>query len=693
MELHDMSVELFLEIGTEEIPASFLTPAMLDLERLMRKELESARIRFGAMRTFATPRRLAIAVTEVALEQERRELTVTGPSVKVAFDSQGKPTKAALGFARANGVDASELSRMETDKGAYLFISRIAEGRPTADLMPEILPRVIGGILFKKSMRWKDLDIRFARPIHWIVALFDGVVVPFSYVNIESDNLSRGHRFMAPDPFPVQGVESYLQEAERRFVIPDPQKRKEIIAREIERIAHAVGGELNRDEALLDEVACLAEDPSALCGSFNEKYLELPRELLITSMREHQRYFSLIDKEGKLLPRFITVSNTRVEDPAVVVRGNERVLSARLADAMFFWNEDRKVKLESRLDALKKVIYQADLGTSYEKVMRFRELAVGLAQQLDPAVKNLTDRAALLAKCDLETGMVYEFPELQGVMGREYARLEGEDPRVAKAIYEHYLPIQAGGELPTDNVGAFVSIADKIDTICGCFGVGLVPSGTADPYALRRSAIGILNIILDRGYRLSLKDLVGKSVGQLKTKLRRPASEVTGEVLEFIRLRFFNLLTAQGYSQDVVDAVLSASFDDAIDALERVKALMDLKERESFEPLAVAFKRVVNIIKRGVDKPIDQKLFEASCEVDLFETLQKVKDESGAQIQKGDYAVLLRTIASLRGPVDAFFDGVMVMAKEEKVRTNRLALLTSVARLFQGIADFSKIAD
>jgi glycyl-tRNA synthetase beta chain len=339
------------------------------------------------------------------------------------------------------------------------------------------------------------------------------------------------------------------------------------------------------------------------------------------------------------------------------------------------------------------VIYQADLGTSYEKVMRFRELAVGLAQQLDPAVKNLTDRAALLAKCDLETGMVYEFPELQGVMGREYARLEGEDPRVAKAIYEHYLPIQAGGELPTDNVGAFVSIADKIDTICGCFGVGLVPSGTADPYALRRSAIGILNIILDRGYRLSLKDLVGKSVGQLKTKLRRPASEVTGEVLEFIRLRFFNLLTAQGYSQDVVDAVLSASFDDAIDALERVKALMDLKERESFEPLAVAFKRVVNIIKRGVDKPIDQKLFEASCEVDLFETLQKVKDESGAQIQKGDYAVLLCTIASLRGPVDAFFDGVMVMAKEEKVRTNRLALLTSVARLFQGIADFSKIAD
>jgi glycyl-tRNA synthetase beta chain len=669
-----MSAELFLEIGTEEIPAGFLKPAMLDLERLMRKELETARIAFGGIRTFATPRRLAISVAGVATEQERQELTAAGPSVKVAFDEQGNPTKAAIGFARANGVEVSDLSRMETDKGTYVFISKVIEGRPTADLLPEILPRVIGAIPFRKSMRWKDLDTRFARPVHWIVALFEGLVVPFRFGNLEAGNISRGHRFMAPDPFPVQGVSSWLEEAERRFVIPDPEKRKAIIAREIERVAHATGGELNADEELLDEVACLVEDPSPLCGAFEEKYLELPRELLITSMREHQRYFTMVDREGKLLPRFITVSNTRVEDPAVVVQGNERVLRARLSDAMFFWKEDRKVKLESRLDALS-------------------DLAVDMARRLDPEVEALTERAARLAKCDLETGMVYEFPELQGIMGREYARLEGEDPRVATAIHEHYLPIQAGGELPTDNVGAFVSIADKVDTICGCFGVGLIPTGTADPYGLRRNAIGILNIILDRGFRLSIPDLIHRSVGLLAEKLTRPAPEVRNDVLEFIRLRFFNMLTAQGHPQDVVDAVLSASFDDSLDAQARVRALAEMKGREDFLPLAVAFKRVVNIIKGGVGEEANPALFQESCERDLFSALQKVRSESGEKVRSGDYAGALQTIATLHEPVDAFFEGVMVMAREEAVKVNRLALLTGVARLFEGIADFSKIAD
>jgi glycyl-tRNA synthetase beta chain len=305
----------------------------------------------------------------------------------------------------------------------------------------------------------------------------------------------------------------------------------------------------------------------------------------------------------------------------------------------------------------------------------------------------LTDRAALLAKCDLETGMVYEFPELQGVMGREYARLEGEDPRVAKAIFEHYLPIQAGGELPSENVGAFVSIADKIDTICGCFGVGLIPTGTADPYALRRSAIGILNIILDRAYALSIRDLVGRSVDLLKEKLQRPQEEVAAEVVEFIRLRFLNMLTAQGYAQDVVDAVLSASFDDVLDAQERVKALAALKGREDFEPLAVAFKRIGNIIKAGVDEAVDPALFEASCEKDLHQALQQVEKSVEDRVARGDYMTALRAIASLRAPVDTFFDEVMVMAEDEKVKKNRLALLTAVARLFGGIADFSRIAD
>ena len=688
-----MSAELFLEIGTEEIPAGFLPVAMADLERLLRKELENARVRFGTVRTFATPRRIAIAVDAVEPLQQRQELTVAGPSVKVAFDADGNPTRSALGFARANGVEVTQLSTMETDKGAYIFISKVEEGRPTADLLPEMLPRVIAGIPFKKSMRWKDLDIRFARPIHWLVALYDGFVVPFRYGNVESGNLSHGHRFMAPGPFPVRSLENWLEEAERHFVIPDPQKRKVMIAREIERAAHAAGGEVNPDEELLEEVAFLVEDPSPIRGSFEEKYLELPRELLITTMREHQRYFTLTGQDGRLLPNFITISNTRVDDPDVVARGNERVLRARLSDAMFFWKEDRKVKLESRLEALKNVVYQAKLGTSYEKVMRFRELAVGLAERFDPAVKDLTGRAALLAKCDLETGMVYEFPELQGVMGREYARLEGEDPRICTAIYEHYLPVQAGGQLPSDNVGAFVSIADKIDTVCGCFGVGLIPTGTADPYALRRCAIGILNIILDRGFRLSLPEQAGRSVALLEAKLTRPAAEVTADVLNFFRQRFVNMLTTFGYPPDVVDAVLAASFDDPLDALERVKALAGLKGQADFEPLAVAFKRVVNIIKGGTEGGVDPALFEADCEKGLFAALGKVQAEVESHVGARDYPAALRAIATLRAPVDAFFDGVMVMAKEEAVRVNRLALLTDVSRLFAGIADFSRIAD
>ncbi len=476
-------------------------------------------------------------------------------------------------------------------------------------------------------------------------------------------------------------------------MIADVDKRRAMIVEQVEKIVAEENGQLLEDEELLDEVTNLVEYPVALAGSFEEKYLQLPRELLITSMREHQRYFSLVDAEGNLLPRFITVSNNKVEDPRVVVSGNERVIRPRLADAMFFWEKDQQSSLESRLEMLKNVVYQAKLGTSYEKVQRFRDLAVELSRRLDPEAEKPTDRAALLAKCDLETNMVYEFPELQGIMGREYATIEGEEPRVATAIYEHYLPTGAGGELPGDNVGAFVSIADKIDTICGCFGVGLIPTGTADPYALRRSAIGILSIILDRGYRLSLTELVGRSVDLLSEKLTRGADDVKADVVEFIRLRFFNMLTAQGYPQDAVDAVLGAGFDDAIDAQERVRALAELKGRADFEPLAVAFKRVVNIIKGGEPTPVDARLFEDDCERRLYEDLQRVREEVERRVAGGDYAEALHAIASLREPVDAFFDGVMVMAEDASVKTNRLALLTGVARLFENIADFSKIAE
>ncbi|HZV80961.1 MAG TPA: glycine--tRNA ligase subunit beta, partial [Geobacteraceae bacterium] len=492
-----MAKELFLEIGTEEIPAGFLPKAMADIEALIRKELESARIEFGEVITLATPRRMALAVAGLPAVQPDAEITAMGPAKNIAFGPDGKPSKAAEGFARGQGVDVSALTVITTDKGEYVAATRRETGRPVHELLAEILPRLIGNIPFKKSMRWGDFDVRFARPIHWIVALFDGIVVPFSFGPIESGTVSRGHRFMANTTFPVKDFAHYLEECERHFVIPDPEVRKEIIRREIHRTAKAAGGHLLPDEGLLDEVTYLCEYPSAVHGTFSADFLKVPKEVLITSMRSHQRYFSVIDGDGKLLNAFITVNNTLTEDPSVVVKGNERVLRARLSDARFFFEEDLKVSLESRVESLKSVVYQQKLGTSYEKMKRFRALAEDLADQLSPKVKAKASRAAYLCKADLVSGMVGEFPEVQGIMGREYALAQGEEPEVALAIAEHYLPTQAGGDLPTADIGAIVSMADKLDTICGCFGVGLIPSGSADPYALRRSALGVINIILD----------------------------------------------------------------------------------------------------------------------------------------------------------------------------------------------------
>ena len=687
-----MSAELFLELGTEEIPAGFIPRALEDIERLLRQEFETARISFGAVRTFATPRRLAISIADVARQQQLQVLELTGPPARIAYDADGKPTKAAEGFAKTNGVSVDELQKIETPKGEYLFISKVVEGGETAEQLPEILKRVIGQILFTKWMRWKDLDIRFARPMHWIVALYDGEVVPFGFGDLQSGNISRGHRFMAPGEFAVTGAADYIAKAEAHHVIPEVEKRRGMIEGQLAVLATELGGRINPDEELLEEVSFLVETPQALAGTIEDRFLQLPPELLITSMREHQRYFTLINEQGKLLPNFITIANTIAKDPKVVVAGNERVLKARLSDAMFFWHEDQKSKLEARLEPLKKVVYQAKLGTSYEKIERFAELAKGLAKQFAPDDVALTGRAALLAKCDLETGMVYEFPELQGVMGREYALLEGEDARVATAIYEHYLPIQAGGDLPSDNIGAFVSLADKIDTICGCFSVGLIPTGTADPYALRRNAIGILAIILDRAYAVSIPELVTKSVALLETKRQRPAEEIVADVIEFIRLRLVNMLTGQGYPTDVVDAVLSAEFSEPVDAVDRVKALAALKGREDFEPLAVAFKRVGNIIKGGLDQEVDPALFEHAAETDLLAKQQQVAAEVASLVAQRDYAAALETIATLRETVDAFFDNVMVMAEDPAVKNNRLALLTQIAALFRNIADFSRIA-
>jgi glycyl-tRNA synthetase beta chain len=686
-----MTKELFLEIGTEEIPAGFLPKAMADMNALIRKELETAYIGFGEVITMATPRRLVLVVKDLAAEQPTLHLKTLGPARSVAFDAEGKPTKAAIGFARSQGIEVHDLKVEETEKGPYVLAEKQVIGRKTAELLVDILPRFINNIPFRKSMRWGDLDVRFARPIHWIVALFDGIVVPFTFGNIESGSVSRGHRFMADRPFPVRDFTHYLEECERHFVIPEPERRKEIIRKEIARVAKSAGGSVLADEELLEQVAFLVEYPSAVCGTFSTDFLVVPKEVLITSMRSHQRYFSLIDGSGRLLPAFITINNTLAEDPSVVVKGNERVLRARLSDARFFFDEDKKVPLEKRVESLKGVLYQAKLGTSHEKMERFRALAEGLAERLRPELKDKVSRAAYLCKADLVTGMVGEFPEVQGVMGREYALLDGEDPEVCRAIYEHYLPTQAGGDLPASDCGAFVSIADKLDTICGCFGVGLIPTGAADPYALRRSALGIINIILAREYPLSLGDLIDQSLIHLRRKLIRPEAEVRTEVVEFFRGRFVNLMAGR-FPVDVVDAVVAVSFDNLVQSAAKIAALAEFKLHPDFEQLAVAFKRVSNIIKGCVSGEIVRNYFQEPIENELHDRIQAMEETARDKLAGKKYLEALAEIATLREPVDRFFNDVMVMTDDERLRNNRLALLSSISSLLNNIADFSKIS-
>ena len=683
--------ELLLEIGTEEIPAGFVPKALEEMDALIKKEFSFLRIKHGEVKTFGTPRRLVLSVTGVAERQEDVSIQVMGPAKKAAFDEKGDLTKAAEGFARSQRVDVSDLKVVQTPKGEYLAVQKEEKGRPTADILEEVLPRLTSSIPFRKSMRWGDLDVRFARPIHWIVALYGGELVPFAVGDIKSGNESRGHRFMSPVSFKVSGLSDYLEKTKNAFVIVEQDKRKAIIREQVDKLASSVNGTAIDDEELLDTVSFLVEYPVALLGGFEKEFLKLPKEVLITSMREHQKYFSLVDKDGKLLPHFIAVSNTNAKDMDVVKKGNERVLRARLSDARFFYEEDRKVPLEDRVERLKGIVFQAKLGTSYEKMQRFRAITESLADTLDVTVKAEASRAAYLCKADLVTGMVGEFPNLQGIMGREYAELSGDGDMVATAIYEHYLPTSAGGKLPATNSGAFLSISDRIDTICGCIGIGQIPTGTTDPFALRRHTIAIINIVIDKNYKLSLSKLVDKSLELLSGKITRPVGDVKKDVMEYIKVRLQNILTSEGYPIDVADAVLSANFDDIVKSVKIVKALSELKKRPDFEPLAIGFKRAVNITKGTVRTTVDTSLFQHQAEKELYEASNKVKEKVSEFAQKEDFDRALLEVAVIKGPVDAFFDGVLVMDKDEKIKNNRLALLWGVSDIFSGFADFSKI--
>jgi glycyl-tRNA synthetase beta chain len=686
-----MSNELLFEIGTEEIPSGFLSKAVGDMEDIIRKSLTEKRIPFAAIKCMATPRRLVLYIAEIAPKQEDQTIEKMGPSKKAAFDENGNPTKAALGFAKGQGLEIADLETIATEKGEYLGARKTIAGQPTAALLPEILTSFLMAIPFRKSMRWANYDLRFARPIHWLLALYDGNVVPLKIEDIASGNTSCGHRFMSPEPFAVSNFADYLNKSRQNYVIADPAERKKLILEEAQRAAAEVGGKIFYTEDLLDTVSFIVEYPVIVRGSFDQNYLNIPKEVLTTTMISHQKYFPVINDEGKLLPYFIAVSNTKARDLAVVARGNERVLRARLADASFFFDEDRKVPLESRVESLKKVVFHTLLGTSHQKVLRFRKLAVKIAQKVKPAVKKNVDRAALLAKADLESLMVGEFSELQGIMGREYALLAGENPVIASAIYEHYLPIVAGGDLPQTQEGAIVGIADKIDTIVGFFGVGLPPTGTADPYALRRQSLGVINIILDKRYPLTLDLLIDESIALFKGTLKKPADKIKKDVLEFFKGRLQNQLISQGFAYDTVDAVLAEGVNDVVLALEKIKALQTFRQNPEFEPISIAFKRVDNILKDFHNGQVDVNLLSNDEEINLFSSFENIKTQVEKGIAENNFNFALGELATLRPPVDAFFNGVMVMDKDENIRINRLSLLAEISALFHKIADFSKI--
>jgi glycyl-tRNA synthetase beta chain len=686
-----MASDFLLEIGTEEIPASYIQPALDAMATMISKFLSDRHVSHGAIRTMATPRRLVWIIKDMTEKQQAQNVEIVGPPKDIAFDQAGNPTQAALGFAKSQGVSPEELQIKETSKGKYVAVSRHESGVPTAELLAGVLANLIGDIPFPKSMRWGDLKVTFARPIHWIVALLGKEVIPFTYGNVTSGNTSYGHRFMSPGPFEVTEINDYVETLRERFVTVDIEERRERIRQIVTACAKEKNGNIREDQGLLDEVVQLVEYPTAVCGSFDQHYLELPQEVLITAMRTHQRYFAVLDEAGKLMPYFVTVNNTLTRDPQVVALGNEYVLRARLEDARFYYVDDQKVSLDDRVEELKEVVFHSKLGTSFEKVERFKALAEYMADQVAPEDKTTVSRAAYLCKADLVTGTVGEFPELQGIMGRAYAQLAKEKEAVAEAIYEHYLPTHAGGQLPSGMAGSLVSISDKLDTVVGCFGVGQIPTGTADPFALRRQALGIIRIILEKDLSVSLSELISKAIEGLDGKLTEPADQTHQAVLEFFKRRLQHFLIGQGLPQSVVDAVLAHHLDPLAETLAKIRTLETFKQREGFESLLGTVKRVVNILKEPVDMSVDPERFVNQAEKDLYRDLLACEQDLEKPLATRDYDAVLNRLSQLKAPIDAFFDEVMVLDEDLTLRQNRLALLTRIANLFQQMADFSRI--
>jgi glycyl-tRNA synthetase beta chain len=653
--------------------------------------LGDALVRYRSLRVYSTPRRLTVAVSGIAERQERQTVTVTGPPKKAAFDSSGAPTRAAEGFARAQGVPLDRLKIVPTERGEYLAVEREEGGQPTVDILPPLLARLVASLPFAKQMRWEQGGARFSRPIRWVLALIDRQVLPVTVAGCAAGRVTYGHRFLAPGPIALATADEYIPRLREAQVFADVDERREEVRRQLEDAAVRHGFRVVIDEDTLEAVVHLVEAPMALVGSFAKAFLDLPREVVEAPIRRHQRCFTAEGQEGSLVPYFVAVSNMPGCDPTEIRRGNERVIGARLADADFYFKEDLRSTPEARLPLLATMVFQERLGSLLEKTERTEALTEYLSAGLPETTRRAVRRAARLSKTDLASGMVREFPELQGIIGETYARRAGEPASVAQAIREQYLPRSAEDERPTSTEGVILAIADKIDTVVGCMGVGLVPTGSQDPYALRRQAQGVIQIAIGAGFIVSLAGLVDQALELLRGRLTEELGATRDRVLEFLRGRLATVMVARGLRADVVEAVLAQGFDDPVAALQRAEAVTRVMGRPDWEAVVIAFKRAINILPgRAIGEPAPER-FVDDAERRLYTQTLASRPRVVAALGRGDYEAALTELAALRPAVDRFFDAVMVMDNDLVLRENRLGLLRALAELVLPVADLRRI--
>lgn len=682
-----MAKDLLFEIGAEEIPAGFMPNILGQLKQLAETKLNDAHLPFESIATYGTPRRLALIVKGLADTSAEISERHKGPSASIAYDADGNPTKAAIGFARGKGLDVADL----VVEDGYIYAETKTAGVPAKDIVTDMLPQLITGLNFPKSMHWGNLDAKFVRPVRWLVALLDEEVIPVEFATVKSGNVTRGHRFLGADEITIKNAASYVDTLKENFVMVDQDARRELISKQLHDIAASKNASIVWDDDLLEEINYLVEWPTALCSGFEESYLALPDAAIITPMKDHQRYFPLVDQDGKLLPMFLTVRNGSNHSIEVVQAGNERVLRARLDDAKFFFNEDRKKPLIDRQDGLTKIVFQEGLGNLADKTERLLTLGRVFSEEceLHEDARVVLERATELAKTDLTTGMVTEFTELQGVMGKEYALLDGESPEVAEAIFEQYLPRFAGDVLPQTEAGKVLSIIDKIDNIVATFSRGLIPTGSQDPYALRRQTIGILNILLSSEWNISLRPIIVESMNLLNVPADKQ-DELLGQVEEFITLRLKNIFLDREVPHHVIDLLLSNNELSVADAEGLVKALLANRIDENVE-LVQAFTRMYNLVKDVTYTGVDESLLKEDAERALYEMATKASEASIDAWDKNDYDAVVAVPATLVPAINKFFEDVMVMDKDEAIKANRLQLVRLAYSVMAIIGDISAL--